>query len=98
MGPSIGTIALQQRPEKTPEESIQHAENTALQSASDEELEALASPAKNMLVTTDGLDQWATRAATAVAVLEQQRRRYDDKSAVLIDREDAVERRKRAKS
>lgn len=90
--PGPAAIAPTQQVAETPQEVIQRAEETALTDASEEDLEVLASP-NNTVPPTDGLDQLVSRAATAITVLDQQRRRYEEKSSALANREDAVERR-----
>ena len=52
----------------------------------------LASPTSGD-ANTESLEQWAKRAATAVSVLETQRRRYEEKDSTLKTREEAIDRR-----
>lgn len=80
------------QPERTPQEVIGEAENTALQEATPEDLETLASNTSTA-VDTASLEEWARRAAIAISVLDEQRRRHEEKYASLSKREDAAERR-----
>jgi hypothetical protein len=91
-GSSGSKTAVVQPPERPPQEIISEAENAAQQDATQEDLEFLTSPTSSD-AGADSLEQWAKRAAAAVAVLEEQRRRYEEKSRALTTREEAIERR-----
>ena len=83
---------LVQQPERPPQEIISEAENAALPDAT-QRIGAFDLARRSSDAETDSLEQWAKRAATAVTVLEEQRRRYEEKSRALTTREEAIERR-----
>ena len=82
--------AVVQQTGRRPQQIISEAEKATQSDATPEDLDLLTSPTSNN--DTESLDQWAKRAATAVSLLEEQRRRYEEKGRALTTREEAVER------
>jgi anion-transporting ArsA/GET3 family ATPase len=73
--------------------AVSETNNIADRAPTDEELELLTSPT-DADANTESLEQWAKRAATAVSVLEAQRRRYEEKDSTLKTMKEANDRQR----